>query len=76
VRHVTASEPSRRGRRDPEPRDTWQRQSPLKQGGRNRSHRTRGSAGALLSMEVESNVVGHVAVCLPCLGFKPVCGGT
>jgi hypothetical protein len=73
---VAAPEPSRVGRQDAEPWDTWQRRSPPEKGGRIRSHGTRGSARALLSREAGSDAIEHVAVRLPCLGLKPVCGGT
>jgi hypothetical protein len=39
------------------------------------SHRTCGSARALLSREAGSDAVWHVAVRLPYHGLKPVCGG-
>jgi hypothetical protein len=73
---MAALEPSQVRRQDLEQRDTWQPQSPPEQGGRIRSHRTCGSAGALPIREAGSGAVGHVVVRLPCLGIKPVCGGT
>jgi hypothetical protein len=48
-----------------EPLDTWQRRSPPLLGGNVRSHRTRGSAGAHLSREARSGVIGHMAVLEP-----------
>jgi hypothetical protein len=75
--HVAAPEPSRAGRWGPESRGTWQHRNPPEQGGRVRSRRTCGCAGALSSREAGSGAVVHVAVRLaPCLGVKPVCGGT
>jgi hypothetical protein len=47
--HVAASEPSRAGRQGPKPWDTWQRRSPLKQGGGVRSYRACGSTSCSLS---------------------------
>jgi hypothetical protein len=49
VGHVAAPEPTLARRRGPEPQDTWQRRSPPQSGGKVRSHRTRGIAGAHLS---------------------------
>jgi hypothetical protein len=74
--HVAVPEPFQTGRRDPELLDTWQRQSPLEQGGRIQSHETHGSARTLPSWEARSGTIGHVAVHLPYLGLKHVCGGT
>jgi hypothetical protein len=76
MRHVAASEPSQAGRQDPEPRDPWQCRSTPEQGGRIQSRGIRDNIRALPSREAGSGAVGHVAVCLPCLGLKPVCGGT
>jgi hypothetical protein len=52
VGRMATSEPSSAGRRGPEPWGTWQRRSPPQREGRVWSHRTRGSAGALLRGEV------------------------
>jgi hypothetical protein len=60
--HVVVSEPSRTGRRGPEPWDTWQRRSPPEQGGRVWSCGTRGNAGALPSRDAGSRAAGHVAM--------------
>jgi hypothetical protein len=59
--HVVTLEPSQAGRRDPELWDTWWRQSSLEWGGGVRSRETHGGAGALMSGEVGSGAVGHVA---------------
>jgi hypothetical protein len=67
-------EPSRPGRRDLEPQDTWKRQSPPELGGRVQSRGTRGSTEALPRREAGSGAVERVAVCgcTPC--FLPVPG--
>jgi hypothetical protein len=72
--YMAAPEPSRAGRQDPEPRDTWQSWSPPKQRHKIQSRGTCGSAGALPSREIGSDIVGHVVVCLSYLGLKLVCG--
>jgi hypothetical protein len=59
--HMAAPEPTSAGRRGPELRNTWQRQSSTQQGGEARGHVTRGSTGAHLSKEVRSDAAGHVA---------------
>jgi hypothetical protein len=62
---VAAPEPTSTGRRGPELRNTWQRQSLTQQGGEARGHVTRGSTGAHLSKEVRSGAVGHVVALEP-----------
>jgi hypothetical protein len=57
---VAASELTSVRRRGSGPRDTWQRRSSPQQGGEVRGCGTRGSAGAQLSKEVRSGVVGHM----------------
>jgi hypothetical protein len=59
--HVEALEPTSTGKRGPELRDTWQRQSSSQQGGEVRGRETRGNAGAHLDREARSEVAGHVA---------------
>jgi hypothetical protein len=55
----------------------WQHRSSPEQGGGVRCHGTCGSVKTLPSRVAGSGAAGHVAVCLaPCLGLKPVCGGT
>jgi hypothetical protein len=68
VGHMAAPEPSRAGRQDLEPWDTWQNWSPPQLRGEIWNHRTHGSTGAHLIWEARSGVVGHVAVwgCTPC----------
>jgi hypothetical protein len=61
ARHVVTPVLTSAGRRGPVPSDTWQRQSPPQLGGKIRSHRTRGSVGAHLSLEARSRAAGHVA---------------
>jgi hypothetical protein len=58
IGHVAVSEPTLVGRRGLEPYDTWQRRSPPQSGDEVRSHRTRGSAGAHLSLEAMSGATG------------------
>jgi hypothetical protein len=65
IRHVAASEPTSVGRRGPELRNTWQRQSLTQQGGEARGHGTCDSTGAHLSKEVRSGAVGHVTALEP-----------
>jgi hypothetical protein len=69
--HVVASEPASVGRRGLGLWDTWQRQSPPRQGGGVRSCSAHGSAGARLAREAESRVVGYVTMhdCAPCSLF-------
>jgi hypothetical protein len=61
VRHVAAPEPFSARRRGLELWNTWWRQSPPQLGGGVWSCGTHGSIRALLSWEVGSIVVGHVA---------------
>jgi hypothetical protein len=58
---VAVPKPSLTGRRDPEPRDAWQRWSPTWRGYEIWSRGTCGSAGALLSREAGSGAAGCVA---------------
>jgi hypothetical protein len=66
--HVTVPEPSRAGRRGPEPQDAWQHRSPPELGGGVQSHGTRGNTRALPGREAGSGTMGHVVVrgCMPC----------
>jgi hypothetical protein len=78
--HVAVPEPISTRRRGLELQVTLQRRGPPQPGGKIRSHRTHGSAGAHLGREAMSGVVRHVAVrgCMPCylLILRPVCRGT
>jgi hypothetical protein len=48
------------GRQDPEPRNTWQRQSPTQPGGEVQRHSTYDTAGAHPSQEARSRAIEHV----------------
>jgi hypothetical protein len=63
--HVAALEPSRKGRSDMEPRNTWQHRCPPRQGGG-----TRGIAGTLLSREAGSGATRHMAASEPSLSGR------
>jgi hypothetical protein len=62
---VSALELSDMERRSPEPCDMRQHRSPPSRWGEVRSRETRGSAGARLSRQAESRVVGHAAALEP-----------
>jgi hypothetical protein len=75
VGHVATAELTSAGRRGSEPYDMWQRRTSPHPGGEDRSHRTRGSAGAHLRQETRSGAIGHVAAPEPTStgrrGLKP-----
>jgi hypothetical protein len=58
--HVVAPELISSRRQGPELRDTWQRRSSPQQGGRVRSRRTRGGAGAYLYRDVWSKATAYI----------------
>jgi hypothetical protein len=62
IGHVETLEPTSAGRWGPEPLNTWQCRSPLRQGDRVQRHRTCGSARAYLDWEEGSGAVGHETV--------------
>jgi hypothetical protein len=64
---MQSPEPTSVGRRDLEPRDTWQYRSPPQQGGEVRSRGTHGSAEAHIGREARSRAVGHMAAPEPIL---------
>jgi hypothetical protein len=63
--HVAALEPTSTGRRGPELRNVWRRQSSTQQGDKAQGHGPHGSTGAHLSKEVMSGAVGHMVAPKP-----------
>jgi hypothetical protein len=60
--HVAAPEPTLTGRRGPELRNTWHRQSSTQQEDEARVHGTHDSTGVHLNRKTRSGAVGHVEV--------------
>jgi hypothetical protein len=58
--HVAAPNLTSARRRGPEPRDTWQRRSPPRQGREVQSRGTRDHVGTHLSRKVRSEAAGHM----------------
>jgi hypothetical protein len=73
-----STEPTRAGRRDPEPRDAWRLRSPPEQRGGVRSRGTHGGTGPLLSREAVPRAMGHGAAPVPFRTGRPwtLCCGT
>jgi hypothetical protein len=69
---MVAPEPTSVGRRGPELRNAWRRQSSTQQGDEAWGHGPHGSTRAHLSKEVRSGAVGHVVAPEPT--FAGRCG--